>query len=100
MLQSTPKVWTFLHGLNSRPTSGTTYSGAKYGFGSFLEQAIRLVLGFKGRAGAEKGEGRVTAVAGDYYDAIVNKRNLVVLFHMETTGALSPPARKHLRKLT
>ena len=98
------KVWNFLHGINSRPTSGTTFSGATYGFGNSLEQAIRTVLGFKGREGTEAwshadGKGRVKAVTGDYYDAIVNKRNLVVLFHMEITGALSPLARTHLRRL-
>ena len=98
------KVWNFLHSINSRPTSGTTFSGATYGFGNSFEQAIRMVLGFKGREGVAawshtEGKGRVTAAAGDYHDAIFNKRSLVVLFHMETTGALSPLARKHVRRL-
>ena len=98
------KVWNFLHSINSRPTSGTTFSGATYGFGNSFEQAIRMVLGFKGREGVAawshaEGKGRVTAAAGDYHDAIFNKRSLVVLFHMEITGALSPLARKHLRRL-
>ena len=60
--------------------------------------------GVAGREGVEawshaEGKGRVTAATGDYHDAIFNKRSLVVLFHMEITGALSPLARKHLRRL-
>ena len=54
----------------------------------------------KGKAWSHAdGKGRVKAVTGDYHDAIFNKRSLVVLFHMEITGALSPLARKHLRRL-
>ena len=36
---------------------------------------------------------------GDYDDAIRSKSNLVVLFFMETTGAISPPTKRHLRWL-
>ena len=36
---------------------------------------------------------------GDYHDALANKRSTVVLFLVELSGALSPPAKRHLRWL-
>ena len=43
--------------------------------------------------------GRVSHHPGDYDDAQRRKHNELVLFLVETSGALSPPARRHLRWL-
>ena len=56
------------------------------------------------RAGAikwdhAKGQGRVDEHKGNYFDALFNKLNAVTLFLMEVSGALSPPAKRHLRRL-
>ena len=47
------------------------------------------------------GTGRVDAHDGDYHDALAtcNKRSTVVVFLVELSGALSPPAKRHLRWL-
>ena len=45
------------------------------------------------------GVGAVPGSHGDYHDALVNKGSWVVLFLVELSGALSPPAKRHLRWL-
>ena len=45
------------------------------------------------------GQGRVEFCKGDYYDALYIKHNAVNLFLMEMSGALSPHAKRHLRRL-
>ena len=62
------------------------------------------MLGVRARAGARRwdhatGTGSVVAHPGDYDDAQRRKRNKVILFLMEITGALSPTAKSHLRWL-
>ena len=40
-----------------------------------------------------------TPTTVQYHDALANKRSTVVLFLVELSGALSPPAKRHLRWL-
>ena len=99
------KVWAHLRAASSSaPSRDIRPCPATHGFGATLEHAVWRVLGVKARAGEhawrhDSGTGSVAAHAGDYRDALVAKRNQVVLFLMETTGALSPPAYRHLRWL-
>ena len=46
-----------------------------------------------------KGAGEVPGSHGDYHDALANKASTVILFLVELSGALSPPAKRHLRWL-
>ena len=78
--------------------------GATHGFGNTLALAIRRVLDVKTRAGEQAwdpstGVGTVPGSHGDYHDALANKGSTVVLFLVELSGALSPPAKRHLRWL-
>ncbi len=43
-----------------------------------------------------KGEGRVTAHAGDYDDAVRVKRNTLIIFLINLYGGLTPEAVKHV----
>ena len=66
--------------------------------------AIRRVLDVKARAGERAwdpatGVGAVPGSHGDYHDALVNKGSSVVLFLAELSGALSQPAKRHMRWL-
>ena len=90
--------------LSRTRTSPAAAPPKTHGFGDTLEHATRKVRGVRARGGAERwshsrGRGRVAAHPGDYDDAQRRKRNELVLFLMETSGALSPPAKKHLRWL-
>jgi hypothetical protein len=99
------KAWGYLHADSTPvPHADLARRGATHGFGDTLEHATRKVRGVRARSGAERwshsrGRGRVAAHPGDYDDAQRRKRNELVLFLMETSGALSPPAKKHLRWL-
>ena len=69
-----------------------------------MAPAFYKVLDVAARAGSQAcdpatGVGRVAAHDGDYHDALANKRSTVVLFLVELSGALSPPAKRHLRWL-
>ena len=99
------KVWAHLHPATSAPPHRDICPRpATHGFGATLEHAIRRVVGVKGRDGEHRwnhttGTGAVTAHRGDYDDAQRVKRNTLVLFLMETTGAFSQLAYDHLRWL-
>ena len=99
------KAWTHLHPATlGKPHRNVVRRGATHGFGSTLEHATRRVLGVKARAGARDwdhstGTGAVDAHGGDYDDAQRRKRNHVVLFLLELSSALSPPAYRHVRWL-
>jgi hypothetical protein len=99
------KAWAHLHPITSAPPHRDIRPcPATHGFGATLEHAIRRVLGVKGRDGEHRwrhdtGTGAVAANSGDYHDAQHVKRNKVVLFLMETTGAYAQPAYDHLRWL-
>ena len=99
------KAWGYLHADSTPvPHADLARRGATHGFGDTLEHAIRKVRGVRARKGDERwsharGVGRVSHHPGDYDDAQRRKRNELVLFHMETSGALSRPARHHLRWL-
>ena len=100
----TVKVWSPHFLKSASPPPATLLRGATHGFGSTLEQATRRVMGVMARDGAVKwdhatGQGRVDEHQGDYFDALFVKFNAVALFLMEISGALSPPAKRHLRKL-
>ena len=96
------KAWTAL--ATSGFTALTPRLGATHGFRNTLAKAIRRVLDVKARAGAQpwlpfKGAGKVPGSHGDYHDALANKASTVILFLVELSGALSPPAKRHLRWL-
>ena len=99
------KAWAYLHADSTpRPHADLARRGATHGFGDTLEHAIRKVRGVRARHGDERwsharGIGRVAHHPGDYDDAQRRKHNELVLFLVETSGALSPPARRHLRWL-
>ena len=99
------KAWSHLHPVTSPPPhSNIARRGDTHAFGGTLEHATRKVLGVRARAGARPwdhatGTGSVVHHPGDYDDAIRRKRNVVVLFLIEITGAMSPPAKRHLRWL-
>ena len=99
------KVWIYLHADSTPiPHADLARQGATHGFGDTLEHAIRKVRGVRARRGDDRwshtrGVGRVSYHPGDYDDAQRKKHNELVLFLMETSGALSPPARRHLRWL-
>ena len=99
------KVWAhLLSASRTRPHRDLQPCPATHGFGATLEHAIWRVLGVKAREGLHRwdhatGTGETAAHPGDYHDAQVAKRNQVVLFLMETTGAFAKPALDHLRWL-
>jgi hypothetical protein len=85
-------------------TAAIPRRGDTHGFGNTLAPAFYKVLDVAARAGPHAwnpatGTGRVDAHDGDYHDALANKRSTVVLFLVELSGALSPPAKRHLRWL-
>ena len=87
-----------------KPHRNIARRGATHGFGSTLEYATRRVIGVKARSGGRDwdhstGTGAVDAHDGDYDDAQRRKRNHVVLFLIEASSALSPPAYRHVRWL-
>ena len=83
--------------------------GHLYAFGSTEEEYSLLVLGCKGRGGQAgdtpfdhaTGKGWVRERRGQYYDALFNKRNLVVAFVIEggagAGGGITPRARAYMR---
>ena len=81
--------------------------GHLYAFGSTLEQYEIDVLGApaRGRKGDDPfdhatGKGWVKYSKGQYEDALTNKGHQVVVFLVEATGGISPPARKQMHALT
>jgi hypothetical protein len=81
--------------------------GHLYALGN-TEEAYRIaILGCKGRGtlGRDKpfdhktGKGSVKARRGDYYDALFNKRAIVVPFIVEVFGGISAHALKYVAQL-
>ena len=79
--------------------------GNRIGFGNTEEKYRIMTLGCRalGRASdpsfdAATGHGRVEAVRGHYYDALVVKRNKVVVWLVEATGGIAPQPLARLRK--
>ena len=96
------QAWTSLKA--SGFTSSVPRLGSSHAWANTMPPAIAKVLGWAARDGPQawdpsRGNGAVTARKGDYDDALRRKRNAVILFLVELSGALSPPAKRHLRWL-
>ena len=85
----------------------TTLNGGAYAFGNTEEALKHRVLGTRARGHAAAGKfnhadgsGRVAPHAGDYRDAINNRKATVhLLVHEATMGSMSPYAARRLRRL-
>ena len=80
--------------------------GDRYGFGNTEERYRILTLGCKARGRADDppfdpatGRGFVAAARGHYHDALVVKRNKVVVWLVESTGGISPQPLARTRRL-
>ena len=98
------KVWGELVAPGASSEYETTHRGDTHAFGNTEERAIRKVLGVKARAGERRwdsteGAGAVREHRGQYHDAIVNKRNTVVLTLHNLWGGFAPGAVKRLLAL-
>ena len=106
------KVWTPFtvtqalgYGSTAKGGAPSTADGRLFAFGNTLESAIKTVLGLR-QQGVDgqppfdrtSGEGFVAAHDGDYADA-QRKRYSVVLFNVESTGAIGPRAVRLLAQL-
>ena len=93
------------HGSTAKGGAPSTADGCLFAFGNTLESAIKTVLGLR-QQGVDgqppfdrtSGEGFVAAHDGDYADA-QRKRYSVVLFNVESTGAIGPRAIRLLAQL-
>ena len=106
------KVWTPFtvtqalgYGSAAKGGAPSTADGRLFAFGNTLESAIKTVLGLRQRGvdgqppfDRTSGEGFVAAHDGDYADA-QRKRYSVVLFNVESTGAIGPRAVRLLAQL-
>ena len=106
------KVWTPFtvtqalgYGSTAKGGAPSTADGRLFAFGNTLESAIKKVLGLRqqgvdGQKAYDRtsGEGFVAAHDGDYADA-QRKRYSVVLFNVESTGAIGPRAVRLLAQL-
>ena len=110
--RSLVKVWTPFtvtqalgYGSAAKGGAPSTADGRLFAFGNTLESAIKTVLGLR-QQGVDgqppfdrtSGEGFVAAHDGDYADA-QRKRYSVVLFNVESTGAIGPRAVRLLAQL-
>ena len=80
--------------------------GDRFGFGNTEEHYRILTLGCKARGREDDppfdsttGKGRVAAVRGHYHDALLVKRNRVVVWLVESTGGIAPQPLARLRRL-
>ena len=80
--------------------------GDRYGFGNTEEFYRILTLGCKAQGRGDDppfdpatGKGRVAAVRGHYHDALLVKRNRVVVWLVESTGGIAPQPLARLRRL-
>ena len=98
------KVWGDLVAPGASSVAETTYRGATHAFGNTEEKAIYENFGVKARAGTQRwdsasGAGAVKAHSGFYNDALVNKRNTLVLTLHSTWGGFAPGSVKRLHDL-
>ena len=95
----------YVHANTARPAC-TTLNGHKYGMGNTAERLKHRVLGTRqrgvpglGKFDHATGAGFVAYHAGDYVDAIKNKKATVQLLVHETLGGMCPFSARRLRRL-
>ena len=95
----------FVHASTNHPAC-TALVGQKYPFGNTSERLNHKVLGTRqrglpaqGRFCHQRGTGFVPYHAGDYVDALKNKKATVQLLVHETLGGMCPFSARRLRRL-
>ena len=95
----------FVHSNTSHPAC-TTLNGHKYGMGNTSERLKHKVLGTRqrglpaqGKFDHAAGTGHVPYHAGDYVDALKNRKATVQLLVHETLGGMCPFSARRLRRL-
>ena len=95
----------FVHATTAHPAC-TTLNGHEYGMGNTSERLKHRVLGTRqrgipaqGKFNHATGAGYVPFHAGDYVDAIKNKKATTQLLVHETLGGMCPYSSRRLRRL-
>ena len=104
---TTPHRGDVRRGVGSRHHGGSVADvGHVFAFGNTLEHQVVKVFGCRARGRPSDppldhatGRGCVHARRGQYTDALVNKKNAVVLLLHDVYGGIAPPTLKHLYQL-